>query len=405
MGRPSVRYRAAAVLARLAARLSRLLLHGSGNVIGGAVLLRLARDAVAARARGHRITLVTGTNGKSTTTAMITAALRTDAAVATNADGANTPNGLAWTIATSACDDVVLEVDEAWLPWAVRMMRPATVVLLNLTRDQLHRKPEIWPMAEAWRRAMREVPRVVAAADDPAVVWASRDASEVIYVGTGAEWTADSALCPRCKELLRDRTAAWWCPCGFARPAYAVSAADGRVVVDGTPLGGEAALPGSANLANAAMAVAAVRDRVPPERALAAISSDVQEVAGRYLEVVLEGRRVRLLLAKNPAGWQVALGMLRDGASTLLAFSADGIDGRDTSWLYDVSFDRLRGRRVAVIGPRGTDLVVRLHLDGIETGAAGRSLREGLEALPLGEVDVAATYGAFQAIRRELDVV
>ncbi|HEU4568936.1 MAG TPA: MurT ligase domain-containing protein [Marmoricola sp.] len=399
-----MRFRMALLLARVAAGLSRRLGRGSGRVIGGAVLLRLAPADIASRARACRITIVSGTNGKSTTTAMITSALRTRGPVSTNADGANTPHGLAWAVATAASDEIVLEVDESWVPWAVHTLRPRAAVLLNLTRDQLHRKPEILPLAEAWRAVMPLVDRVVANADDPAVVWAAMAAPRVEYVVTGAQWVLDSVLCPRCQDVLRDRAGEWSSACGLRRPPAAVRVCAGRIEVDGILRAAYDALPGPANLANAATAVAAVRDRVPPEAAVSAIAATVHDVAGRYREVWVDGRRVRLLLAKNPAGWQAVVKMLRDDASALLAFSADGVDGRDTSWLYDVDFEPLRGRRVAVTGPRAMDLAVRLHLDGIEPAPVLPSVRAGVDVLPPGDVDLVATYSAFQSARRELHV-
>jgi UDP-N-acetylmuramyl tripeptide synthase len=400
---PPLSFRLALRLARMASWLSRRLRRGSGNVIGGAVLMRLAPAGVAARARTRRIIIVSGSNGKSTTTAMIAAALRTELPVSTNQDGANTSHGLAWLIATATSDDIVAEVDESWVPWAVRTLGPHTAVLLNLTRDQLHRKPEILPIADAWRAVMPSVSHVIANADDPAVVWAASDAPSVDYVTTGARWLRDSALCPRCHDVLRRRGADWSSACGLRRPDASVRTRGGQILVDGIELATYDALPGDANLSNAATAVAAIRRRVPADTALAAAAT-VHDVAGRYREIPVDRWRIRLLLAKNPAGWQAVLGMLREDASTLLAFSADGIDGRDTSWLYDVDFERLRGHPVALIGPRSTDLAVRLHLDEIDVPSVGRSVRTGVQALPPGEVDLVATYSAFQAVRRELHV-
>jgi UDP-N-acetylmuramyl tripeptide synthase len=404
MAGSSVRYRVALRFARIAVWLSRRLRGGAGNVIGGKVLLLLAPGEIEELARSHRITIVSGTNGKSTTTAMITAALRTAEPVSTNADGANTSNGLAWTVAVATSPDIVLEVDESWVPWAVRTLRPETAVLLNLTRDQLHRKPEILPLAGAWRAAMAQVPHVVADAADPAVVWAASASPHAEYVGTHAEWARDSVLCPRCNDVLRDRDGEWFSECGFHRPHASIAVRDGRILIDGSALPEYDALPGSANLINAAIAIGAVRDRVSAVTALEAISDHVHDVAGRYAEVRIDGRRVRLLLAKNPAGWQAVVGMLRDDAATLLAFSADGIDGRDTSWLYDVDFERLRGRPIAVTGPRATDLAVRLHLEGIEPCPTLPSVRAAVHALPPGDIDLVGTYSAFQSARRELDV-
>lgn len=397
----SLRGRSAVRLGRLAAFLSRRLLHRSGSVIGGAVLLRLAPSAIAQAAAGRRITLVTGTNGKSTTTAMIAAALRTRGLVASNTEGANTAAGLAWATVTAAADELVLEVDEAWLPWAVRRLAPQTVVLLNLTRDQLHRKPEIRPVAQAWRTALRGIPLVVANADDPYVCWAAGTAARVVFVAAGG-WTADGALCPACGALLRRSAEHWSCTCGLSRPAPTVRVEGAHLVEDGRPIGAYRQLPGDANLGNAASAIAAVRDRVPAAEALRALSDGVEEVAGRYAELSFEGRQIRLLLAKNPAGWDAVLGMLRDDASILLAFTADGVDGRDTSWLYDVPFERLRHRRIAVTGSRATDLAVRLHLAGVGAAPPVPVLVDAVRALPPGPLDLVATYSAFQAARKEL---
>jgi len=395
---------AALVLARAAAWASKVLLHRSGSVIGGAILMRLAAADVERIAGRRRITFVTGTNGKSTTTAMIVAALRRSGPVATNAEGANTPHGLAWVVATAEVDDVVLEVDEAWLPWAVRTLRPRTAVILNLTRDQLHRKPELRPVAAAWQEALRSVPRVVAVAEDPTVVWAATAAADAEYVGGTAAWSEDAILCPNCGRLLQSREGHWHCDCGLTRPEPTVLVRGEELFDHGTPIGRYDALPGDANLINAAASVAAVRDRVAPAEALEAISTGVRQVAGRYGEVTVAGRHVRLLLAKNPAGWAATLGMLRPNASTLISFSADGVDGRDTSWLYDVDFGLLGDRPVRVTGSRGTDLAVRLHLEGIESGEAMPNVRAALEQLPEGDVDIVATYAAFQAARRELHV-
>lgn len=404
MSARSLRYRVVLVIARLAAWLSRKLRGGSGNVIGGAVLRRLAAEDVFAKAAAQRITIVSGTNGKSTTTAMVTAALRTAVPVTTNADGANTPHGILWTVANARTRDVVLEVDEMWVPWAVRNLGVHTAVLLNLTRDQLHRKPEIMPLAEAWRTAMADVELVVASADDPAVTWAAETAPHVEYVGTGATWLADATLCPRCGGLLRHEDGDWDSPCGFKRPPTPIHVAGDDIVVGHETITPHLTLPGAANLGNLATAIAATRDRTDPRGAAAAVAESVRDVAGRYAEIVVDGRHVRLLLAKNPAGWQAALGMLRPDAAALLAMSADGVDGLDTSWLYDIDFEVLRGRPVAVTGSRGMDMVVRLHLDDIETGSSVESAHAGLERLPRGPVDILATYSTFQAVRKELHV-
>ena len=110
---------------------------------------------------GFAVILVSGTNGKSTTTAMLAAAMRSRHDVDSNVDGANTRAGLITTLAQGEADQVVLETDEGWLPWAVHQIRPKMVVLLNLSRDQLHRHPEVYGLAAAWRDAMDRARRSI----------------------------------------------------------------------------------------------------------------------------------------------------------------------------------------------------------------------------------------------------
>jgi UDP-N-acetylmuramyl tripeptide synthase len=389
-------------LGRLATWLSRTLLGRSGGVIGGRVLSAVAPDAAARLARGHRVALVSGTNGKSTSTALLAAALGAQRQPATNADGANTPAGLAWTMATAEEPDVVLEVDEAWLPWAVRTFRPAVVVLLNLTRDQLHRNPEVARLAEAWRDVLPLVPLVVANADDPWVAWAAETAGRTVWVGAGQEWDEDSLVCPACGDFL-DRTDGWSCSCGRRRPTPAWTIQPGVIVPPGGGTVRYTTLPGRGNLANAAMALATAVELGIPPRAAAGALVRVTEVAGRYAVTRVGPHDVRMVLAKNPASWRASLGMLgREDAAVVLAFNADGADGRDPSWLYDVDFTALRGRPVVVCGNRATDLAVRLDLDGVPLIGQYADVRTALHALRPGPVELLATYTAFQQARREL---
>jgi UDP-N-acetylmuramyl tripeptide synthase len=140
-------------------RLSRLAGLGAGGVIGGRVILRVAPRATREMAGGRNICLITGTNGKTTTAALLTAGLRVQGPVVTNADGANTPAGFVTALASGPASKVVLETDEGWLPWAVIQTRPRTVVLLNLSRDQLTRHYEVNRVSSSWREALAKTYR------------------------------------------------------------------------------------------------------------------------------------------------------------------------------------------------------------------------------------------------------
>ncbi|MST35147.1 hypothetical protein GHK86_20745, partial [Acidimicrobiaceae bacterium USS-CC1] len=154
--------------------LSRRMGLGAGSTVGGRAILALDPGAIRRLAAGRRSALVSGTNGKTTTTSLLRAAVGTTGPVVTNLQGANLPFGIAAALAEGgAADTAVLEVDEAWFGQVVADTDPAAVVLLNLSRDQLDRNSEVRTLAGTWRRALADRPRtvVVANADDPLVVW------------------------------------------------------------------------------------------------------------------------------------------------------------------------------------------------------------------------------------------
>lgn len=402
--RPDLRVRTAVLASRGASFLSRRLRGGSGTVIGGRVLLGGAPDAVAALSRGRRISLVSGTNGKTTTTALLAAALSGAGPVGSNRDGANTSTGVAGTLVTSSADRLALEIDEAWLPWALRETDAAAVVLTNLTRDQLTRHHEVGSLARTWHAALLGVPLVVANADDPGVVWPAMAARAQVWVAAGQAWTGDSVVCPRCGGRCRREAADWGCTsCGLARPRPDWWL-EGNTLTDGKArISLELDLPGRFNLGNAALAVvAATADDVPPEVAVGRLAG-LASVAGRFERRHSGPHDLRLMLAKNPAGWMEMVQLMApERHPVVLCFNADGVDGRDPSWLYDVSFSALRGRQILVQGRRATDLLVRLELDGVTARHVAGPLATALADMPPGRVDVVANYTAFQGVRAEL---
>jgi UDP-N-acetylmuramyl tripeptide synthase len=390
-------------LAGAAEAASRLTRAGSGGVIGGRVILAAVPDAMRRLASGREVVLVSGTNGKTTTASCLTACLATTREVVGNADGANTPPGLVRALA-SGPGTAVLETDEGWLPWAVEQARPALAVLLNLSRDQLHRHHEVAALASAWHEALGNVRHVVANADDPDVVFPALAARRRTWVALGIRWTQDSTVCPRCGAECRRSGADWACSrCDLRRPEPDWWLEGQDLVGAATRVSLDVALPGRASLADAAVAVAAAAALgVPPARAAAAVGR-IRAVAGRYDEVEHDGRQVRLLLAKNPASWVEALDLVSRSATPLvLAFNSDGVDGRDPSWLYDVPFGALDGRPVVVTGRRATDLLVRLEMEGLACLRVAEDVPSALDLLPPGPVDLVANYTAFQEARRVL---
>jgi UDP-N-acetylmuramyl tripeptide synthase len=405
-----IRARLATTVGGAAASVSRLAGKGDGSVIGGIIGLRLEPDLLSLLAAGRQVVLVTGTNGKTTTTRLITAALSPlGSQIASNIYGANMEAGL--TSALSRAPDApiaVLETDEKYIPAMVKATRPKVVTLLNLSRDQMDRAAEIWLLARRWREALAEAPscRVVANADDPLVAWAAGSARQVTWVAAGQRWREDSWCCPNCGAHLQRDGDDWSCrECGMRRPPVSWLLYEDQVIDPtgwSTPL--EIALPGRANRSNAVVALAVAEVfGVHIAQALAEIRA-VTSVAGRYTQVSRRGCDIRLLLAKNPAGWLEALDVIAPPpAPVLLAVNAQGPDGRDTSWLWDVDYRRLRGRTILVGGERRLDLAVRLEADDVRFQLVN-DLDEAIDAARAtsSSLEVLANYTAFQQYRAVL---
>jgi UDP-N-acetylmuramyl tripeptide synthase len=399
-----LRARLAATMGGAAGRASRLAGRGDGSVIGGVIGLRLQPDLLSLLAQGRQVVLVTGTNGKTTTTRLISAALSTlGQPIASNAFGANMEAGMVSALAKAPDATIaVLETDEKYIPSMLQKTRARVVVLLNLSRDQMDRAAEIWLLARRWREALAAAPdcRVIANADDPLVAWAAGQARQVTWVAAGQRWHDDSWCCPQCGSHLRRDGEDWHCgECSYRRPPVRWMLLDDQVVDPAgraRPL--DLVLPGRANRSNAVMALAVAEVfGVSVTQALPAVAR-VKSVAGRYTEVNRHGCELRLLLAKNPAGWLEALDVLRPGPPVLLAVNAQVPDGRDTSWLWDVDYRRLRGRKVLVTGERAIDLAVRLEADEVLFRIAG-SVDEAIDLAGEPSMEVIANYTAFQAIR------
>ncbi len=324
----------AAVAARVVAvvnGLSRAAGRGSGTVIGGRAGIAVDPELLASLAAGRQVVLVTGTNGKTTTTGLLAAALTGDGVeVATNATGANMPPGhVAALVAAPGAGRAVLEVDESYLGAVADATAPDVIVLLNLSRDQLDRIAEVRMLVDRWREVLARLPTttVVANADDPLVVHAASAAART-PVGAGR-----SGLAARCRRLPGVWRADRLQHLGRrgvgvrrlrVRPARDRLALVGHELVVGAvrfPM--TVALPGAFNRANAAMAVAAATalpgvdggDALTPAVALERRGhGDRCGRTVRHLEV--EGAGLRLLLAKNPAGWTAIFDLFDEDAAT-----------------------------------------------------------------------------------------
>jgi lipid II isoglutaminyl synthase (glutamine-hydrolysing) len=379
-------------------------------MIGGLVAMTLDRSILRQLGAGRRTVLVTGTNGKSTTTRMTVAALATlgpDVSVATNAEGANMDAGLVAALAADRSAPLAaLEVDEMHVPHVSDALAPSVLVLLNLSRDQLDRVGEINVIERTLRAGLARHPTavVVANCDDVLMTSAAYDSPTVVWVAAGGGWANDSVSCPRSGEVIVREKGHWYSTgADFKRPSPQWWFDDDTLYgPDGLALPMRLTLPGAVNRGNAAQAVAAaVVLGADPLKAVAAVSK-VDEVAGRYRTVRIGAHAARILLAKNPAGWQEALSMVdKHAAGVVIAVNGQVPDGEDLSWLWDVRFEHFEETAVVAAGERGTDLAVRLGYAGVEHTLVHDTVA-AIASCPPGRVEVVANYTAFLQLQRAL---
>jgi UDP-N-acetylmuramyl tripeptide synthase len=428
--------------ARVAGRLSRLAGTGGGTTVPGKVLTFLSPDAVerlAARLpRGSA--LISATNGKTTTAAMVAEILGDRLRLAHNSAGANLLSGVASTLLSARNAEFGLfEVDEAALPEVTRRVQPRALCLGNLFRDQLDRYGELELVAERWRRAVGELDDdtvLVVNGDDPQVGDLARERPGSVVFGLddprraapALPHAADSKWCLRCGTPYQYAAAyvghlgEYRCSaCGHSRPPldlvarsielHGLEAVSFDMVDDEGPLPVRLGVPGLYNVYNALAAAALAR-------ALGASRQEVQEglhrftaAFGRFERLQLGDRALLMLLVKNPTGANEVVRTLVAGGAprvAVIALNDEIADGRDVSWIWDVDFEPLLEglEQVVATGDRAAELALRFKYAGMDEHAIEvvpeleRALDRGLELTPAGgELIVVPTYTAMLALQ------
>ena len=408
-----LRAKTAVAAAHLATFASRATGRGAGGMIGGLVARAIDPRIMEQLAGDRPAVIVTGTNGKSTTTRMLAAAMNKKYDIATNDGGDNMDAGIVSALmAAENASHIVLEVDELHVPHVAEALNTQALVLLNLSRDQLDRVGEINKIERALRGAVEANPDmlVIANCDDVLMTSVAFDAKNVIWVSAGAGWLGDSVSCPRTGGHIVRTDDDWYAVKKladgreFRRPTPAWAVDEGVLVTPAGHTDLNLALPGRANRGNAAQAIAAAVEAFDVDLDVATSAAEqVVDVAGRYSTIQRGEHQIRLLLAKNPAGWQEALSMIdRTADGLVIATNGQVADGVDMSWLWDVKFEDFEDLPVKAAGERGTDLAVRLVYADITHELIPDPVA-AIDSCPPGRVEVLANYTAFRDLKKALE--
>ena len=370
-----MRLKLSIAIARIAGLTSRKILRKSGATIPGKVLLKLYPNALTVLSKGRVVILVSGTNGKTSTTRALAKAVGALGAVVTNSTGSNLERGVATALMRKS-EFAVLEVDELHLIRVAKEVSPKVILLLNLTRDQLHRMHEVKKVAQRWHDLARELPNttLVGDIDDPFIAFALNGGFAPKRISFGGRAHEDGAVCPACGKYLTWTRNGFSCSCGLSNKNADLI------------LQGESAALRNAQLANFAAGIVGAKPIEIDEGALE-----------RTAQIKVGGSNTKLRLTKNPASWREAL----KGVSTnnvILILNAREVDGIDTSWLWDIDFTTLKGKKVVVTGERALDMIYRLHVQGIETSDY-KDFETAVKSFSIGsDIEVLAAYTAFHSL-------
>ncbi len=415
--------------------LVRLFRLGAASVLPGEIARRLQPQLLQLLSfqvkRG--VILVAGTNGKTTTSLLLKTMLENQGwRVAHNTAGANLENGLMTALLENTnivgkldADFAILEVDENILRRVLQPIQPRIILCLNLFRDQLDRYGEVDTISKRWGEAIATLPTdtvVIANADDPTLSYMGQQLPQKVrFFGLKEPkqyldeipHAVDSIYCPKCGHLLSyagvylSHLGDYECPsCGFAK---------GKLDIDSNQW--QQILIGLYNKYNTLAAVLAAQELGVDKSVIQGSISTFQAAFGRAEALEISGKRVLILLSKNPVGMNETIRAVNQagGKTKLLVLNDRTPDGTDVSWIWDVDTEKLveTGGTLVVSGDRVYDMALRLRYSQQELNSSGiqliieqdlkSAIATALEHTPADEtLHILPTYSAMLEVREVL---
>ncbi len=388
-------------------------LRGGGQALPGLVVEKLFPTYFAKMLRQlpEGVVVITGTNGKTTTTKMVVELLRAQGKkVVTNPTGSNLTRGIVSSLIKQAgptgklpYDLAVFEIDEAYARHFVKQVKPRWVLALNVSRDQLDRFGEVDVVAQLVGIPMRAATvGVVTNANDPRLAAIGSELTvPVHYIGVAHDL---QQYFPTDNELVAIKTKQTLSPAVLKKINVELTAFEGSTAtyaIDGQSYVTNLQLTGQHNFQNAAGALALVQQLLPDvdPQVLTESLSRVTTAFGRgEIYHMADGSTVQLVLVKNPSSFRQSLASyLQTPQPTMIVINDNYADSRDVSWLWDVDFMSLKNHRIAYTsGSRASDMALRLHYDDIVVDAIEPDINQALAQFchQPGSKIILATYTA-----------
>lgn len=404
--------------------------------------MKIKKDILKTIAKDYKIIVVTGTNGKTTTTSMIYNIFKENGEkVITNGSGANLITGIVTTFIKNykffSKNDgyAIIEVDEANLKFFTEYISPEIITITNLFRDQLDRYGEVYTTLNILIDAIKKSPSSKLILNGDESLLGDLDLpNEILYYGFNeglnsnvkVDINADAKFCKKCGAMYKynfityNHLGSYYCEsCGFAHPTlkYGVDK-----VLETTPSYSDILIngknlvinqPGSYNIYNGICALAVAMENSISFDVCSKSLSKIQSAFGRQESLNIDNKEVKIILVKNPAGYNEAINTVmleKQAISVGFLLNDNYADGTDVSWIWDVNFEQLSTINITSIlvgGIRKYDMAIRLKIAGMDANIFNLcddydALLNSIKNAKNDKVYLLCTYTAMTSLRKYL---
>ena len=422
--------------------LTKTILKG-GTTFPGRVALKIDKNILSKISKGYKVILVTGTNGKTTTTSMIYNIIKESGhPVITNNTGANLFPGIVTTFVDSfkfgskvKDNYAVIEVDEANLKYITEYITPEVITVTNLFRDQLDRYGEVYTTLNKILEGIYNVPETTLVLNGDESLLGKLDLKNPVHFygfdkavndNKTIEINADAKFCKFCKTpyeynfVTYNHLGDFYCPnCGYKRSDLMYAVTDiidinaDKSTVKFNDLEVSINQSGIYNIYNGLCAYSIAKELGISDSAIKKSLENQSSSFGRQETINIEGKDVKIFLVKNPAGYNQSLDTIclnKENFAAAFLLNDNYADGQDVSWIWDVDFEKLTETKideVYISGLRAYDMAVRLKTAGLNPNKfvieeQYEALTEAIKNSNCDKLYILATYTAMINYRKYL---